>query len=111
MRIKRLHDEHYRQDERIRLDREDRYHNYREWREQLDIKYARINQEDIDRLEMEERQRQKRLTDMAFNYRYNRINELRRHKIRVEREVDESYESLCRQREIDLIEIKLVKKF
>jgi hypothetical protein len=54
MRIKRLHEEFYRQDDQIRSDREDRYHKYRDWREALDRKFEKINRDEIERIEQDD---------------------------------------------------------
>lgn len=48
---------------------------------------------------------------MAFRNRQGRIQELRREKIRVEREVDELLDSISRQKDIDRIELKLEYRF
>lgn len=48
---------------------------------------------------------------MAFRNRQVRIQELRREKIRVEREVDELLDSISRQKDIDRIELKLENRF
>jgi len=48
---------------------------------------------------------------LAFRNRQGRIQELRREKIRVEREVDELLDSISRQKDIDRIELKLEYRF
>jgi hypothetical protein len=48
---------------------------------------------------------------LAFRNRQVRIQELRREKIRVEREVDELLDSISRQKDIDRIELKLENRF
>jgi len=48
---------------------------------------------------------------LAFRNRQVRIQELRREKIRVEREVDELLDSISRQKDIDRIELKLESRF